>query len=138
MSISQDVKTRLETDWTLMNLLPGGVHRATEISRQRTPSAFDDNGELRACALVKASDETPDGPRAYAGRQLVEVWAYHPYDLDGVENILDRVHVLLQRHKLPNGAVWEARAFGGTRNFEDETLQAAAGVGRYEVVVYRG
>ena len=57
MSIEDDIVGLLEDDETLADYLTGGIFVAEEISRQRTPGAFDTNGEILPCALVKSGTE---------------------------------------------------------------------------------
>jgi len=59
MSLSDDIKTTLEADTPLMALLTGGIFNdVEEISRQGTPGAFDDDKELKPCALIKVGSES--------------------------------------------------------------------------------
>jgi hypothetical protein len=100
-------------------MLPGGIHRANQISRQRTPTAFDDNGELKPCLLLKAESQTPWGPHEHSGRLYVTLFLYQrnydtsqpdatEYPLTGAEDVNDsyiemaakRVYSLLHRVKL--------------------------------------
>lgn len=62
MSIRDEIAAVLSADETLGDLLPGGVYAGGEISRQKTPDAFDANLELQACALVSGGTEAPVGP----------------------------------------------------------------------------
>lgn len=59
MTLSEDIKNALEANYDLMDILTGGIHiNAEEISRQNTPSAFDANGEIQPCALIKIGVES--------------------------------------------------------------------------------
>jgi hypothetical protein len=128
----------LSADATLVALLPGGVWSGLpEITRQLAPGAFDANGELQTCALVKSDGERDAGPRRIAGAQLVNVWVYDRASDGRVEEVLTRVHELLHRRPLGN-QMWEASRFAATWGWREEALSARGGVGRYEVHVYRG
>ena len=72
----QAIYDTLTADSQLMAMLPGGIHRANQISRQRTPTAFDDNGELKPCMLLKAESATPWGPHDNSGRLYVQMFLY--------------------------------------------------------------
>lgn len=59
MSLSDDIKTTLDADTDLAALLTGLIHNdVEEINRQNTPNAFDANGELEPCALIKLGTES--------------------------------------------------------------------------------
>lgn len=61
MSLSDDIKSALEDDEDLMELLTGGIHiDVEEIGKQNTPSAFDTTTkELKPCTLIKTGVESP-------------------------------------------------------------------------------
>ena len=115
----QAIYDTLTADTTLTAMLAGGVHRANEVSRQRTPTAFDANGELMPCLLLKPSSATPWGPHHNSGRLYVTLFLYQrnydtsqpdatEYPLLGAEDVNDsyiemaakRVYSLLHRVKL--------------------------------------
>lgn len=59
MSLSDEIKDALEASYDLMDILSGGIHiDVEEISRQNTPTAFDANGEIEPCALIKVGVES--------------------------------------------------------------------------------
>jgi hypothetical protein len=59
MSLSDSIKTALEANDELMALLTGGIfNEVEEISDQNTPGAFDANGEIKPCALIKLGVES--------------------------------------------------------------------------------
>lgn len=87
MSRENDFYTRITGDSTIMALLTGGVYKAETvgiegISREQTPSAFDANGYLKPCCLVKQRGEIPDGTlldpiaQVMSVSQVVECWLY--------------------------------------------------------------
>lgn len=133
MGLVQNVRDYLAADATLVSLLPGGIHTdGGEISRQKTPAAFDANGELRPCALVNAASDTVDGPTGIAGRLLVSVWLYHRTSDAANETAVARVKGLLHRAVLPG--TYEVRWAFDTPGFEEEALAARGAVTRYEVI----
>ena len=115
----QAIYDTLTADAQLAAMLPGGIHRANQISRQRTPTAFDEYGELLPCMLLKAESQTPWGPHHHSARLYVQMFLYQRnYDTSqpeaggvsqtGAEDINDsyiemaykRVYSLLHRVKL--------------------------------------
>src|SRR5690349_3527726 len=87
MSREDDIKALLIADVTLMAMLTGGVFTSGAlgdegITRKSAPMAFDSDGYLKPCALVRQRVEVPDGVMADDGQQIdstiqiVEVWFY--------------------------------------------------------------
>lgn len=72
----QAIYDTLTADSTLSAMLAGGIHRANQISRQRTPDAFDEYGELMPCLLIKPESQTPWGPHHNSGRLYVTLFLY--------------------------------------------------------------
>src|SRR5512137_273515 len=79
--------------------LTGGVYDADvvgEISRQTTPDAFDTNGEILPCALVRVGSETTIPPYRRGSRASVNVYFYQyaGYDviLGARDALLDAWH----------------------------------------------
>lgn len=132
MGLVQSVRDYLAADATLAGYLPGGLHTTGEISRQKSPAAFDANGELQPCALVNSASDAPDGPTHYAGRLLVNVWLYHRTSDAANETAVARVKALLHKYPLPG--TYEVRWAFDTVGFEEEALTARAAVTRYEVI----
>lgn len=133
MGYVQQVRDYLAADGTLMAYLPGGLHVGVgEISRTLTPAAFDARRELMACGLVNGGGDTPDGPTAYAGRMLVNVWLYHPTGDAALETAAARVRALLHRTSLPG--IYEVRWAFDSPPFTEEALSARGLATRYEVI----
>lgn len=101
------VVTALKNDATLAALLTGGVYDqlvVNEISRQSTPDAYDEDGELLPCALVSGESATPWGPMRDSGRIYFLVWLYQMPGAVAIEDARTRVYTLLHRQKLSTTA----------------------------------
>jgi hypothetical protein len=130
------ITAKLTGDTTLMALLTGGLHTATEITRQLTPTAFDANGEIKPCALVKIEGESPVGPYDSSGRLFAVVYLYERTGYTTIDAALDRAFVLLNLWK-PSGNVWQVRHADDARDLRDEALACSMGYGRYVVTRLR-
>ena len=130
----------LQADTTLLALLTGGVHRAQEISRQGTPSAFDTNKEIKPCALVKQETATPWGPYEHSGRLYIIVWFYQRAGYDAIEQARQRVYTLLHRQQISpvgGGGCWDVSHVNDVLDQEDSTLGTAMTVSRYVATIRR-
>lgn len=135
------ILTVLQGDWVLAAALPGGLHRAVEISRQATPGAFDGNGELRGCGLVKQETATPWGPHQDSGRLYVVVYFYQRSGYDSIEAARKRVYELLHRVKLrpvDGSGCYEVRHVNDVIDVEDGALHVPMAMSRYMATVERG
>lgn len=135
------VATRLSSDSTLSDLLPGGIyHEEVEISRQDTPAAFDGNGEVMACALVKLGSTIPAGPYKTSALQPVDVYLYHPTSFLSLQVIVNRVFTLLNSTKLTPGAggrCWEINHENDTPDDKDPALGVPMKRSRFIAVINR-
>lgn len=136
MSIIRNVRDYLAADATLAGYLTGGLYAAVdvpggEITRQATPAAFDEFGEILPCGLVNGGGDVPAGPTDHSGEMLVSVWLYHRTSDAANETAAARVRALLHKHPLPG--TYEVRwASDGPVFFEDAPAARAA-VTRYVV-----
>jgi hypothetical protein len=137
MSLRDDIKTYLEADATLTGILTGGVHAGVEISRQNTPSAFDSNGEILPCALVKEEADAKTGPFHESSVTYILVFFYQRYDYDSIDQALDRVFTLLHRQKVGT-KVWEILWANDIKDQEDQALGCSLSLSRYQVYRNRG
>lgn len=107
MSRESDVAALLTVDVTLMAILTGGIFvygnvGPEGISRGSTPTAFDADGYLLPCALVKQRGEIPTndmvdyGEQMSSARQIVEIWYYQDTGYAALDNARARVRALLQ------------------------------------------
>lgn len=132
------IKAVLEGDGTLAGLLTGGVWAGTEISRQLTAGAFDDDGEVLPCALVRLETGTPWGPYPSSGRLYVVVMFYERCGYEVIDAALERTYVLLHRSKVGGAGVWEVTHADDVRDVEDGALGCSMGYSRYVVTRNRG
>jgi hypothetical protein len=138
MSMRDAIKQMLEGDATLMALLPGGIYSGREISRQEMPSAFDENLELRPCALIKVETETPSGPYDTSARLIFSVWLYQRAGYDAIDAAMKRVFELLNRVVMPGQKCWEIRHSDDVTDQTDDSLMTSMGMSRYVAIRMRG
>lgn len=95
----------------LMAILTGGVFTAGAvgidgITRNATPAAFDANGFLRPCALVKERGLIPDSmvadglAQVASAGQTVEVWLYELVGYTAIDAALARLKHLFYGYSL--------------------------------------
>ena len=143
MSTVSAAKAILEADATLVALATGGVYDYAEagpdgISRTTTPDAFDSNGIIKPCILLKSRGGVPDGALTDEGtqylsvREALEVWFYEDTGYANIEAMRDRVYTLLHATQLTNTfkVLWS----GDVRNQRDTSLDA--NMERSEFTVY--
>ena len=134
MSLSDDVKTVLEADATLMALLTGGVHDdVEEVSRQNTPTAFDASGEIMPCALIKLGVETRRGPFAHSVQTPVTIYFYEFSSYEVINPAMARVYGLLHDQKI-GSATWRVDYESSTHNQRDSGLDCAFTTARFVAV----
>lgn len=135
------VLATLQADGTLTSTLTGGIHRAVEISRQATPTAFDGNGEIKPCALLKQETATPWGPHDDSGRLYVVVYFYERSGYTNIEAARKRVYALLHRAKLTpvdGSGNYDLRHANDLIDIEDQALNVPMALSRYVATVQRG
>ncbi|MBI1257586.1 MAG: hypothetical protein GC204_08955 [Chloroflexi bacterium] len=134
MAISEVIRGVLADDVTLAALLVGGIYRYEDtgrsgISRVTTPDAYEVDGFLRACAVIKASEIRSAAAirdSAAGGRQAVSVYLYDDGD-NGYGTVLtarDLIVTLLDRLWI-DGAGF-VRRIGGAEDERDPKLNNAA------------
>ncbi|MCZ2099716.1 MAG: hypothetical protein LC121_26330 [Anaerolineae bacterium] len=134
MAIGETIRDVLAGDGTLAALLTGGIYSYDEtgrngISRAALPDAFDTDGFLLPCAVVKTGEA-----RAAAAirdsqsgtRQMVEVYVYNDGDSDygTITSARELVIGLLDRQWIA-GVGFVQRA-GGADDLRDPKLNNAA------------
>ena len=109
MSRETEIVARLKGDPALMAILTGDIYAYTEIRRQGlspkgTPDAFDEDGFLQPCCVVKGRGPVPD-PNIYdlhqqmvGRRQVLEMWLYEDTGYDAIDAAAERIYALLQGH----------------------------------------
>lgn len=126
----ETVRSFLADDDTLEGLLTGGFHGTREITRQDTPGAFDGNGEIQPCLLVKLETDTPVGPYPRGSRLYFNIIFYQRSGYDVIDQALERTYDLLHRSKLTDG-VWEISHADDVLDQEDEALNCSMSYSRY-------
>lgn len=117
VAIEDDFRTRMIGSTTLMAILTGGVHVSGTvgplgITRETTPSAFDANGWLKPCALVKQAGNIPTfdvqdhDSQLVSARQRVEIWLYQDRGYTAIDAAYALIYALFQGK--PVGDTFEA------------------------------
>jgi hypothetical protein len=146
MSVLSAAKAILEADGTLLASATGGIWDYDEtgrlgINRTTTPTAFDSNGILKPCLLLKLRSSEPDGILAddanqYTSvREMIEVWFYEEGGYTNIETMRDRVHALLHAQQLTGTfqILWQ----GDLRNQRDIEIDANLERSEYLAITYK-
>lgn len=105
MAREDDFVTRMEADGTLMAILTGGVYSKAEVGREgitrdTAEDAFDANGYLKPCALVRQRGLVPDGDvhdeiaQLSSAGQVVEIYLYEDSGYGNIDSALSRLFTL--------------------------------------------
>lgn len=132
MSLSATIAGILAADTTLMSTLTGGAHDAVEMSRQLTPGAFDANGEIKPCVLVKTGVENARENKISAVSTPVTIYFYQRAGYTAIDTALARVLGLLNLHH-ENG-IWQVQFNNEIARTTDEALACSLAVQRYDVI----
>lgn len=133
MSLRTTVRDLLANDATIQGLLTGGVHTGIpEITRQDAPAAFDANGELLPCALVKAGTENPFGPHHDTAESFFTVYYYQRRGYSTIDAARFRGWQLLHRQGIGGAIQVFSETF--TPGVHDPALDASLHVDRYRAV----
>lgn len=135
------VMAALVGDAELVGTLTGGLYdgrNTQEITRQATPAAFDEWGELLPCALVRAESQTPWGPLHDGSRLYFVVWLYAQSGYSALEAARDRIYALLHRQQLNTSeGIFEVRHGNDLTGLEAQDIPAAMEISRYYVTALR-
>lgn len=132
MSLSDDVKTTMQTDGALAALLTGAVHNdVEEISYQNTPAAFDANKEIKPCALIKLGTET----RLRSGipnsvQTPLTIYFYQRDNYDVIEQAMDLAFADLNEKKIGSN-VWNIEFDIAVHQQRDPALDCPLGMLRF-------
>ena len=133
------ITDRLQSDNELMSILPGGIHSGViEISRQSAPGAFDANGELQPCLLVKSGTATPFGPFTHSHSQTIEMYLYQRNGYDVITAAARRIYELLHNQRIEpitGYGSWPMRQIYKNLGLEDQALKCALGLLRFQVII---
>ena len=125
MSLSDSIKTALEDDDSLMTLLTGGIfNEVEEISKQNTAAAFDANGEIKPCALIKLGVETKAGPHARSVRTPFRIYFYQRQGYDVIDPAMEIVFGLLNDQQIGE-RVWNIEYGSEINQQRDQALDCA-------------
>ena len=125
MSLSDDIKTALEDNDDLMTLLTGGIfNEVEEVSRQNTPEAFDANGEIQPCALIKLGVETKTGPHARSVRTPFRIYFYQRQGYDVIDPAMNLVFDDLNDKQI-GARVWNIEYGSEINQQRDQALDCA-------------
>lgn len=111
MSALAAIKAILEADATLLATATGGVWDWDEagrqgLSRTTTPAAFDADGIIKPCVLLRARAEVPDYMLAddanqyVSVRQVIEAWLYQDAGYATIGTMKLRIYRLLHAQRL--------------------------------------
>ena len=121
----ETIRAALDADETFAGLMSGGVYAGVTISRSRTPGAYDANGELLPCALVRIEADTQHGPYTGADttstRLFVVLYCYQRSGYDAIDPALDRAKAILHRSQLGTGT-WDVSWASDSSDLSDEAL----------------
>jgi len=129
MSRETEVATYLQADTALTAILTGGIYANSELGREgitqdSTANAFDANGYLLPCAIVKQRGDIPDtriadeGSKIIAQSLMVEVWLYEDVSYTAIDAARARLFTIMHGHKF-SGA-WPAEWAFTTPPMRDE------------------
>jgi hypothetical protein len=135
MSLRDTIYTLLSSDSALAALLPGGMYNsddAEEISRAETPAAFDANGELLPCALLRMETTAPMGPYPDSARTFFVVFVYQQRGRDVIDAAMSRMFAVLHDATISGG--WVIRYADDLHDLSDPALLANFGRSRYAAI----
>ena len=110
MSRENDFYGVLNGDATLLTTLTGGIYKVESIgisgiSRDVAPAAYDADGFLLPCALIRERSFVPDGvlrdtmAKQLTARQVVEVYLYEDRTYTAIDTAKARVIALLMGYQ---------------------------------------
>jgi hypothetical protein len=134
MSLTSAIVGILQSDYALSAILSGGIYDAVEISRQLTPAAFDANGEILPCALVKTGNENDLAQVVNAVQTPLTIYFYQHSGFDEIDAALARCHALLKGLHDADEQIWQIRFNTEIARTTDEALYCSLAVQRYNVI----
>jgi len=137
MSLSDDIKTTLEADDELMDLLTGGIFNdVEEINRQDTPGAFDSQRELKPCALIKVGTESKRGPYERSVQTPITIYFYQRAGYTVIEPAMEMTYDLLNDQRIGT-RVWQLIYEISVNQQRDLALDCPLGSHRFVAVRHR-
>jgi hypothetical protein len=137
---TQAVLAHLLADETFTAPLTGGVYAVgvdgvQEISRQSTPAAFDANGELLPCCLIKLETTVPIGPYKTSARQYLILYVYQRGDWDVIDDTIDQAITLLNDQTIPDAAIWSINWDDLVTDLAEDAINANMGYVRFSIIL---
>jgi hypothetical protein len=132
MSLSDDIKTALANNGSLAALLTGGIFNdVEEINRQDTPGAFDANGEIKPCALIKYNTEIPlRSGYLSAVNDPITIYFYQRQGYSVIEPAMDLAYTILNETQIGT-RVWNIEFDIAIKQQRDTALDCALGSLRF-------
>lgn len=137
MNLQESLLAYLAADLDLTTILTGGLHAGLEITRQKTPAAFDGNGEVMPCVLVRDGVSGPVEPHPDGARGYVDMYFYQYQGSAQITSARLRVYQLLHRQNAGIAGVWEFRHVNDVAVTEDPALNCNLAMSQYMVYLNR-
>lgn len=134
MSLRDEILAVLQADGQLNTYLSGGVYDR-EITRQKTPGAFDANLEVKPCAVIRQETEAPVGPHETSARAFITIYFYGN-DNASLNAAREHVFALLHRQKIGSG-VWQVEHADDVLDQIDDGLRCGMCISRYQITRLR-
>ena len=142
MSILDDVAALFRGDGTLPGIITGGVFGdpgdganppgADEISRSRTPAAFDGDKEIKPTILINREQVVTMDAQVDHGEDIfLAIFYYQRRGYDSIAPAMARVYALLHRQPLPGYLL--VRRVNEIPEFVDPGLDSTLGQQRYQI-----
>jgi hypothetical protein len=138
MSAFAAILQALQGDAALAALLPGGLYdgmAVQDISRQATPDAYDEWGEMKPVGILKPESQTPRGPHPDGARLFVTLWLYQQSGGEAIDAARERAYQVLHRAVL--AGMWEVRHANDVLGAEVQRLDVSVIMSRYAATVNR-
>jgi len=139
MSLRDDLKTVLDADDDLMEIITGGVYiNISELSRQSAPGAFDADSEIKPTILIKEGNEVPRGPYSRSVQTSLTLYFYQRVGYDSIDAAMNIVLNLLHEQKIGEGTwqiLYDGRMLDNRLgDIRDVALDCSMGVERFRAM----
>ncbi len=132
-----EIKAYLAADSTLSAIVTGGLFVGLEITRQLTPGAFNSNGDVLPCILVRDGSQAPDGPHPDGARAYISIFFYQQTGYEEIDAARKRVYELLHRQTAAIAGVWDIRHVNDTPVLDDPALRCSMALSEFVMAVNR-
>lgn len=139
MSAFAAILQALQADTALAGILTGGLYdglQVQDISRQTTPDAYDEWGELKPVGMLKPESQAPAGPHPDGSRLFVTLWLYQQIGSAEIDAGRERAYQVLHRRTL--AGMWEVRHANDILGAEAPGLDTPVTMSRFVATVNRG